>query len=80
MADKPPIKCPGFRPIEPDSALKTPGELFYSWVGAAPLAIFAAYNRTCFREYVPTHVDSADLALELPTGPLKTAVGLIIAE
>lgn len=75
-------KLPQFRKIEDkNKAPESPELLFYKLVGRAKShGYLRGPQQDVLREFNDKFKDVADLALELPTGTGKTAVGLLIAE
>ena len=77
-----PPKLPPFRPLaEKNKAPESPEQLFYKLGGRAKShGYLRGPQQDVLREFNDKFKNVADLALELPTGTGKTAVGLLIAE
>jgi hypothetical protein len=73
----PPLPLPRTQPEAPES----PEELFGRLQVSDPaLDNLWSQQADVLRSYVASHRDTADVALELPTGSGKTLVGLLVAE
>ncbi len=73
---------PPFKPVKPSSpAQATAEEVFYKLSGRQKThGYLRGPQQDVLREYAEKYTNASDVALELPTGTGKTAVGLVVAE